>query len=156
MCFKHPLHDAASGLHLHKGCQTLSGGKALSFVRTRHQFTTQDLQREQNQRVFMKALLSKMTSPGVMFNPFALVPAALGSVGALTVDEGTHLNQLISVAFALRSPETTTVPIANSNLITPQGDAVKWDFARAARLFRDLNSDTPVPKRLITGSHLRG
>ena len=156
MCFKHPLHDAASGLHLHKGCQTLSGGKALSFVRTRHQFATQDLQREQNQRVFMKALLSKMTSPGVMFNPFALVPAALGSVGALIVDEGTHLNQLVSVAFALRSPETTTVPVANSNLITPQGDAVQWNKAQAARLFRDLNSDTPVPKRLITGSHLRG
>jgi len=156
MCFKHPLHDAASGLHLHKGCQTLSGGKALSFVRTRHQFATQDLQREQNQRVFMKALLSQMTSPGVMFNPFALVPAALGSVGALTVDEGTHLNQLVSVAFALRSPETTTVPVANSNLVTPQGDAVQWNKAQAARLFRDLNSDTPVPKRLITGSHLRG
>ena len=156
MCFKHPLHDAASGLHLHKGCQTLSGGKALSFVRTRHQFATQDLQREQNQRVFMKALLSKMTSPGVMFNPFALVPAALGSVGALIVDEGTHLNQLVSVAFALRSPETTTVPVANSNLVTPQGDAVQWDKALAARLFRDLNGDTPVPKRLITGSHLRG
>ena len=156
MCFKHPLHDAASGLHLHKGCQTLSGGKALSFVRTRHQFASQDLQREQNQRVFMKALLSKMTSPGVMFNPFAVVPAALGSVNSLTVDEGTHLNQLISVAFALRSPETTTVPIANSNLLTPAGDAVQWDLAQASRLFHDLNTDTPLPKRLITGSHLRG
>jgi LCP family protein required for cell wall assembly len=156
MCFKHPLHDAASGLHLRKGCQTLSGGKALSFVRTRHQFSSQDLQREQNQRVFIKALLSKMTSPGVMFNPFASVPAALGAVDSLTVDEGTHLNQLISVAFALRQPETTTVPIGNSSYATPQGDAVLWDPAQAGRLFRDLNSDTPVPKKLITGSHLQG
>jgi LCP family protein required for cell wall assembly len=156
MCFKHPLHDAASGLHLRKGCQTLSGGKALSFVRTRHQFATQDLQREQNQRVFMKALLSKMTSPGVMFNPFAVVPAALGSVDSLTVDQGTHLNQLISVAFALRQPVTTTVPVGNSNYSTAAGDAVLWDPNQAGRLFRDLNSDTPVPKRLITGSHLQG
>jgi len=156
MCFKHPLHDAASGLHLRKGCQTLSGGKALSFVRTRHQFAGQDLQREQNQRVFIRALLSKMTSPGVMFNPFASVPAALGAVDSLTVDEGTHLNQLISVAFALRQPETTTVPIGNSNYVTPQGDAVLWDPAQAARLFHDLNSGTPVPKKLITGSHLQG
>jgi LCP family protein required for cell wall assembly len=156
MCFKHPLHDTASGLHLKKGCQTLSGGKALSFVRTRHNFASQDLQREQNQRVFMKALLSKLTSPGVMFNPFSVVPAALGSVGALSVDDGTHLNQLISVAFALRQPETTTVPIANSNLSTAAGDAVQWDSAQAGRLFHDLNTDTPVPKRLITGSHLQG
>jgi LCP family protein required for cell wall assembly len=156
MCFKHPLHDAASGLHLRKGCQTLSGGKALSFVRTRHQFSSQDLQREQNQRVFMKALLSKLTSPGVMFNPFSVVPAALGSVGALSVDEGTHLNQLVSVAFALRSPETTTVPIGNANLPTAAGDAVQWDPTKAGRMFRDLNTDTPLPKRLLTGSHLQG
>jgi LCP family protein required for cell wall assembly len=156
MCFKHPLHDAASGLHLRKGCQTLSGGKALSFVRTRHQFTSQDLQREQNQRVFIKALLSKLTSAGVMFNPFSSIPAALGSVDSLTVDEGTHLNQLISVAFALRQPETTTVPISSANAPTAQGDAVVWDSAQAGRMFRDLNSDTRLPKRLITGSHLQG
>jgi LCP family protein required for cell wall assembly len=156
MCFKHSLHDAASGVHLKKGCQTLSGGQALSFVRVRHTFASQDLQREQNQRVFIKALLSKMTSPGVMFNPFSVLPAALGSVDSLSVDDGTHLNQLISVAFALRQPKTTTVPIANSNLATAAGDAVQWDSAQAGRLFHDLNTDTPLPKRLLTGSHLQG
>jgi LCP family protein required for cell wall assembly len=156
MCFRHPLHDAASGLHLKKGCQTLDGGRALSFVRTRHQFSSQDLQREQNQRVFMKALLSKMTSPGVLFNPFAVVPAALGSVDSVIVDDGTHLNNLTSVAFALRQPQTTTVPIATSNYATSAGDAVKWDPVQAGRLFRDLNTDSPLPKRLITGSHLQG
>jgi LCP family protein required for cell wall assembly len=156
MCFRHPLHDAASGLHLKKGCQNLTGGQALSFVRTRHQFSTQDLQREQNQRVFMKALLSKMTSPGVMFNPFAVVPAALGSVDSVIVDDGTHLNNLLSVAFALRQPVTTTVPIANSNYVTSAGDAVQWNSSQASQLFRDLNTDRRIPKRLITGSHLQG
>jgi anionic cell wall polymer biosynthesis LytR-Cps2A-Psr (LCP) family protein len=156
MCFRHPLHDAASGLHVKKGCQTLDGGKALSFVRTRHQFATQDLQREENQRVFIKALLSKMTSPGVIFNPFAAVPAALGAAGSLIVDDGTHLNNLVSVAYALRQPQTTTVPIANSNYVTSAGSAVLWDSSQAGRLFRDLNTDTPLPKRLLTGSHLQG
>lgn len=156
MCFRNPLHDTASGLNLKKGCQTLSGGQALSFVRTRHQFSSQDLQREQNQRVFIKALLSKMTSPGVMFNPFAAVPAALGTADSVIVDDGTHLNNLMSVAFALRHPETTTVPIASSNYSTAAGDAVKWDSVQAGRLFRDLNTDSSIPKRLITGSHLQG
>jgi LCP family protein required for cell wall assembly len=156
MCFRHPLHDAASGLHLKKGCQTLNGGQALSFVRTRHQFSSQDLQRVQNQRVFIKALLSKLTSSGVTFNPVALVPAALGSVDSLKVDNSTHLNNLVSVAFALRQPQTTTVPIANSNYATAAGDAVLWDSTQAGRLFRDLNSDSPVPKRLLTGSRLQG
>jgi len=156
MCFRHPLHDAASGLHVKKGCHNLDGGQALGFVRTRHQFSSQDLQREQNQRVFIKALLSKMTSPGVMFNPFAAVPATLGAVDSLSVDDGSHLNNLMSVAFALRKPETTTVPIANSNYATSAGDAVLWDSSRAGRLFRILNADSPIPKRLLTGSHLQG
>ena len=91
-----------------------------------------------------------------MLNPFAAVPAATGAVDSLTVDEGTHLKDLISVAFALRQPETTTVPVANSNYLTSAGDAVLWDSAQARRLFRDLNTDRRVPKRLLTGSHLRG
>lgn len=156
MCFKHSLHDVASGVHLKKGCHSLNGGQALAFVRTRHNFATQDLQREQNQRVFLRALLSKVTSTSTMLNPFAVVPAALGSVDSLTVDEGTHLKDLVSVAFALRQPETTTVPIANSNYLTSAGDAVLWDSAQAKELFDDLNTDHHVPTKLLTGSHLEG
>jgi LCP family protein required for cell wall assembly len=156
MCFRHSLHDAASGVHVKKGCHTLNGGQALAFVRTRHNFASQDLQREQNQRVFMRALLSKVTSTGTMLNPFASIPAALGAADSLTVDNGTHLKDLISVAFALRNPETTTVPIANSNFPTSAGDAVQWDSAQAKVLFNDLNTDHRVPKRLLSGSHLQG
>jgi LCP family protein required for cell wall assembly len=156
MCLPRALHDRAAGLHLKKGCQTLNGAQALGFVRTRHTFSNQDLQREQNQRIFIKALLSKMTSIGTILNPFAVLPAAFGSAGSLKVDEGTHLYQLVGVAFALRHPETTTVPIANANLATAAGDAVQWDHTRATELFNDLNAGRPVPKSLLTGSRLRG
>ena len=74
MCIPSNIDDPASGLHLKKGCQTLDGAEALGFVRTRHLFATQDLQREQDQRVFMKALLTKMTSPANLINPFDLDP----------------------------------------------------------------------------------
>ena len=47
------------------------------------------------------------------------------------------------------------VPIANSNYASSAGDAVLWDSAQAGRLFRDLNTDTPIPKRMLTGSHLQ-
>ena len=156
LCLRHTLRDRASGVWLKKGCDTLSGQQALDFVRTRHQFATQDLQREQNQRVFIKALLHKMLSPGTLLNPFAIIPAALGSASALTVDQGAHLRQLISVAYALRNPETTTVPIADANLLTPAGDAVQWNQAEAQQLFTDLRTDRPVPKSLLTGSRLAG
>ena len=154
MCLPAPLHDKASGLNLKAGCQTLSGGEALSYVRDRHTFSQQDLQRIQDQRLFMKALLSKVTSTGTMLNPFASVPAAFGIADTLTVDNGTHLYQLMQAAFALRHPQTTTVPIANANYPTSAGDAVLWNQSQARQLFTDLRTGRKVPKQLLTGSSL--
>jgi LCP family protein required for cell wall assembly len=153
MCIPSNLNDPASGLHLKKGCQNLDGDQALGFVRTRHLFATQDLQREQDQRVFIKALLTKMTSPGNLINPFHTFPAAFGAAGALTVDKGTQLYQLVQVAFALRHPETTTVPIGSEPLLAV-GDVVIWDHTQSTRLFDAMRNDTPVPKSLLTGSKL--
>jgi LCP family protein required for cell wall assembly len=156
MCIKFPLHDQASGLNIRRGCQNLDGAQALGYVRDRHNFANQDLQRVQDQRLLLKALLSKLTSAGVLLNPFAVIPAADGAASTLTVDNGTNLIQLAEVAFALRGPESTTVPIANSNFPTSAGDAVLWDHTRARTLFHDLNDGTPLPKSLITGSSQGG
>ncbi len=153
MCLDHKLNDRASGLHLHRGCQVLNGGEALAYVRDRHDFATQDLQREQDQRILLKALLAKLTSAGVILNPFAALPAASGVAGTLTVDDGTSLYQLLGVAEAMRNPQTTTVPIANSNYPTAAGDAVLWNRSQAKELFTDLQTGQAVPKALITGSH---
>jgi LCP family protein required for cell wall assembly len=153
ICLKENLRDASSGIHLHKGCHNLNGTQALAYVRDRHNFATQDLQREQDQRLFLKALLTKMTSTGVMLNPFTSLPAASGVSDALTVDNGTSLYDLISVAMALRGAQTTTIPIANPNVLTPAGDAVEWNQQQAKTLFGDLQAGRPVPKNLITGSH---
>ncbi len=118
ICVKQALDDTASGLHLKPGCQTLNGAQALGYVRDRHSFAASDLQRVQDQRALLKALLSKATSPVVFLNPFAAIPTATNSARALTVDQGTHLYQLIRVAFALRGPQTTTVPLAGSEVCT--------------------------------------
>ncbi len=151
MCLPGPMVDPKAGLNLKAGCQNLDGGQALGYVRTRN-FAISDLQREQDQRLFLKALLSKMTSPGTFLNPFAAIPAATGSAGALTVDQGTSLQDLVKAAFALRSPETTTVPIADPSYQTSAGDSVLWNRAQALQLFNALKNDTPVPPGLLTGS----
>jgi LCP family protein required for cell wall assembly len=151
MCIRAPLRDPAAGLNLKKGCQTLDGAQALGYVRTRHDFANQDLQRIQDQRLFMKALLKKMTGLGTILNPFASIPAALGAADTLTVDNGTNLYQLVRVAFALRSPETTTVPIATGETLSV-GDVLIWDHTKATQLFDDLKNDQRVPKSLLTGS----
>ena len=121
MCLPGPMVDPKAGLDLKAGCQTLDGAQALGFVRTRN-FAESDLQREQDQRLFLKALLSKMTSLGTIINPFAALPAASGATGSLTVDQGTSLYNLVKVAFALRNPQTTTVPVANASYVTSAGD----------------------------------
>ena len=151
MCIPQNLDDPASGLHLKKGCQNLSGAQALGFVRTRHLFATQDLQREQNQRVFIKALLTKMTSVGTLANPFTAFSAANGAASSLTVDKSTQLYQLIQVAFALRHAKTTTVPIGGSETLAV-GDVLVWDHTQALRMFDAMKNGQPVPKSLITGS----
>jgi LCP family protein required for cell wall assembly len=151
MCLPGPMNDPKAGLHLKAGCQVLNGKQALGFVRTRN-FAISDLQREQDQRLFVKALLQKVTSFGTLINPFAVFPAASGAAGSLTVDNGTSLYQLVQVAFALRNPVTTTVPIANAGLSTPAGSAVEWNSAEAHQLFSALNADHKVPRNLITGS----
>jgi LCP family protein required for cell wall assembly len=155
MCLPAPMKDPKAGLNLKAGCQTLNGGQALGFVRTRN-FAISDLQREQDQRILIKGILSKMTSPGTLANPFAVIPAANGAASAITIDQGTGLTQLISVAFALRNPVTTTVPIATANLPTAAGSAVEWNRTAARQFFNDLAHDQALPKGLITGSSVQG
>jgi len=154
MCLAEPMKDPLAGLNLKAGCQTLNGDQVLGFVRTRN-FPLGDLQREQDQRVLLKSLLSKMTSAGTLINPFAAIPAARGAASSLTVDQGTQLSQLISVAFALRNPVTTTVPIGPFEN-TSVGSVVTWNTSEAKQFFADLASDKPLPKNLITGSSVAG
>lgn len=154
MCLKAPMKDPLAGLNLKAGCQTLNGDQALGFVRTRA-FTEGDLQREQDQRVLLKAILAKMTSAGTLANPFAVIPAASGAASAISVDQSTGLSQLVSVAFALRDPVTTTVPFgqfANTNV----GSVVEWNTTAAKQFFNDLGHDQPLPENLITGSSVQG
>ena len=86
-----------------------------------------------------------MTGLGTIINPFATLPAASGATGSLTVDQGTSLYSLVKVAFALRDPETTTVPIANASYVTSAGDSVLWNTTEASRLFHDLKPTGPCP-----------
>jgi LCP family protein required for cell wall assembly len=156
LCLKAPIIDPAAGLHLKKGCQTLFGAAALGFVRSRHTYATQDLQRIQNQRLFLRALLRKLTSTGVVLNPFKSLPAATGVAGSMTVDQGTSLYQLIQIAEALKNPITTTAPIANSNYLVDGQDALLLNSTQLAELAKALNNDTAIPKGIITGSSLAG
>jgi LCP family protein required for cell wall assembly len=134
------------------GCHNLSGTQAIAFVRDRHSFATSDLQRIQDQRAFLSALLSKATSPGVYLNPFTALPFASTAASSISVDKGVSLYDLLQAAQALRAPETGTVPIANANYTTPAGDAVQWNRTQALALFNALQAGKAVPAGLLSGT----
>jgi LCP family protein required for cell wall assembly len=134
------------------GCHNLSGTQAIAFVRDRHSFATSDLQRIQDQRAFLSALLSKATSPSVYLNPFTALPFASAAASSISVDKGASVYDLVQAAFALRGPQTGTVPIANANYPTSAGDAVLWDKTQALELFNDLKAGKAVPASLLSGT----
>jgi LCP family protein required for cell wall assembly len=153
ICLKTALHDVDSGVNLNAGCQTLNGAQSLEFVRDRHSFADEDLQRMQDQRAFLKALLDKATSAGVYLDPFKALPFGSTAASSITVDKGTSVYDLVEAARALRNPLTGTVPIANANYLTANaGDAVQWNQSQALELFNALKAGQPVPKGLLTGT----
>lgn len=155
ICLPSALHDSYSGVNLSAGCHNLNGAQAVAFVRDRHSFATSDLQRIQDQRAFLKALLDKATSPGVYLNPFTALPFASTAASSITVDKGTNLYDLLQAAKALRAPQTGTVPIANANYFTPNaGDAVLWNRNGALELFNALQNNKKVPAGLLSGTQV--
>jgi LCP family protein required for cell wall assembly len=152
ICLKTALNDSYSGVHLSAGCHNLNGDQALAFVRDRHSFATEDLQRIQDQRAFLSALLKKATSPSVYLNPFTALPFGSTAASSMSVDTGTNLLDLVHAASALRDPETGTVPIADNNYYTSAGDSVLWNKAQATELFNALKNDSAIPAGLLSGT----
>lgn len=152
MCIDAPMVDPKAGLNLQPGCQDLDGAQALGYVRTRAT-PRADLDRVVHQRQFLSAVVSKVTSPGVMFNPFRIFPLMSSVPGALTVNNGDHVWHLASLAFTLANKDlvTTTVPIASTPTISGVGSVVQWDKDKASRLFDALRTDAEVPPDVLTG-----
>ncbi|MGH3379902.1 MAG: LCP family protein [Actinoallomurus sp.] len=156
MCIPQRINDKSAGIDLKPGCQTLKGPQALGFVRSRHTFANQDLQRVQNQRKFLAALSNKATSPGTLLNPFHLVPFVLRSTDDFSVDQNDHLYNLAGFAWAMSGLTkgdglTTTVPVGGNGYSASVGSYITWSTARSGELFRALREDQPVPKSLRAG-----
>jgi len=154
ICVKDKINDPKAGLKLNPGCQTLDGGQALGYVRTRA-FARADLERVEHQRQFFGALMKKSTSPGVFLNPFRGVPLAMHSTSNFLVDEHDHLYDLVRMMWAMKGLSsgdgiTTTVPIGGTGSAPGVGSYITWDRAKAATLFDALKSDKTIPDSVVT------
>lgn len=150
LCVDAPIDDPLAGINLQPGCQKLDGATALGFVRSRATANA-DLDRVQNQRKFLSALIDKATSPASLLNPFKLWPFAKGTVKSLKVDKGDHIWQLALLGWAMRGDVvTTTVPVDAAEDTYDSGNVLPWDHDRAAEFFDALSRDQQIPGSLLT------
>ena len=151
LCLDKPLKDELSGADLKAGCQNLNGQQALAYVRARYADPLGDIGRMQRQRQFLAALAHKVSSTGVVLNPFRLVPVLDKSLAAFQTSDGTSLGDLYDLFQNMKAVNggggrTIVVPYSNMGYNVPGvGSTVLWDQAKAAQLWNAVKADQPVP-----------
>jgi LCP family protein required for cell wall assembly len=146
VCVKTAINDAKAHIDVPKGCQTFDGKTALGYARARYSDPKGDLGRVERQRQVLAAIAGKTLSPSVVVVPWRAFPAAAAGGGALTVDSGTSPVGLAQFVLAMRSVaggggRSLTVPVARTDLQTPDGVAVQWNTAQAKALFAAIRAD---------------
>ncbi|WP_099053678.1 LCP family protein [Streptomyces leeuwenhoekii] len=150
VCTPRPLKDGYTGLDLPAGTHTLSGGQALQYVRARHLDGASDLGRMQRQQQFLAALIDRATSSGILLNPLKFRDMTRAVLGSVRADKGFGTDELLALGRAMRnfspsSSEFATVPIEQMGYaVKGVGSTLKWDAAKAERLFRALREDKPL------------
>ncbi|MFJ5143349.1 LCP family protein [Streptomyces sp. NPDC088707] len=150
ICTTRPVRDAYTGLDLPAGTHELDGGQALQYVRSRHIDGAADIGRMQRQQRFLAALVERITSGGVLFNPVRFREVATTMLSSVRADQDFGTDQLLALSKAMRgftpaSSEFVSVPIGDMSFpVKGIGSTVKWDAAKAQRLFQALREDRPL------------
>lgn len=154
ICLDKPMDDNMANVHLPAGCQELDGPQALGFVRARYSLDGGDLERAENQRKLLGALVDKGTSPATLINPFRLFPLASGASKTFLVNDNDHIWHLMSLALAMGDVSggqgvTTQVPFGRFGEDSDGGSVIVWDKEKAGQMFEAINNDQPIPKELL-------
>nr|WP_229923559.1 LCP family protein [Streptomyces candidus] len=150
ICTSSALKDSHTGLDLAPGTHRLGGGEALQYVRSRHIDGASDLGRMQRQQRFLAAFIAKATSSGALLNPVRFRAVAATLLGSVRADSGFGTTEMYALAQAMRgfspaSSEFTSVPIGEmGHQVRGIGTTLKWDDAKAKKLFAALREDRPL------------
>ncbi|MCO5969990.1 LCP family protein [Actinoallomurus soli] len=129
-------------------CPRLSGARALAYLRTTA-CPCGDVDHAERQRRLVTALIREMTGARVALNPSRAVPMLLHGVGAVTIDAGAHLHDLIRLALTLRETgglRPTTISAVSRGSVPGVGRVVELDQAEVKEIARALVTDCPDPR----------
>ncbi|MFF4157573.1 LCP family protein [Streptomyces sp. NPDC001678] len=136
-----PNLGSRGDLLFHQGRQTVSGQKALDYVRVRHGIGDgSDIGRIQRQQAFLSSMIKKVRSQG--FKPTTLLPLADAATKSMTVDPGLgSADKMLSFAMSLKKIDLhdmkfVTLPWRYDGdrvaVVQPDADAL-WASIRADR-----------------------
>jgi LCP family protein required for cell wall assembly len=146
LCPEEAMADPKAGLDIEAGCQTMDGGTALGYVRTRAT-PRADLDRIARQREFFSALVQTASAPSTLFNPFESIPLVLAGTDTFMVDEGDDLRHLASMLLAMRGgTQTTAIPVGQTPTLDGVGSVVVWDEVRSEEMFAAMRAGEPIPE----------
>ncbi|MFI7499667.1 LCP family protein [Streptomyces sp. NPDC049687] len=150
-----PNRATRGKLLFRKGEQTVSGKKALDYVRIRHGIGDgSDIGRIKRQQAFVASLLKEVRSNGL--TPTKLLPLAEAATKSLTVDAGLgSADKLISFAMSLKD-----IDLHNTKFVTLpwryQGARVAIVQPDADELFAALRADRTIDGKNASGKKTSG
>ncbi|MDT0542005.1 LCP family protein [Streptomyces lonegramiae] len=145
-----PNRGSRGKLLFDKGEQTVSGQKALDYVRIRHGIGDgSDIGRIKRQQAFVASLIKKVKSQGM--DPTTLLPLAKAATKSMTVDPGLgSVDKLVSFAMSMKD-----VDLHNTKFITVpwryQGARVAIVRPQADALWADLKADRTIDGKDASG-----
>jgi LCP family protein required for cell wall assembly len=129
-----------------KGMMHMDGDQALDWVRQRYQFARGDFAREEHQQQFLKALMAKASSSGVLTNPKKLNDFLKAVTKAVTVDKGFSLTDAAVKFRSLRANDLTFITMPNKGSANVDGQSVVLsDKDKAIALFNAVKNDQMSP-----------
>jgi len=135
-----------NGMSFPRGDITISGEEALTFVRERHKLPRGDLDRAENQRKVVKAIMEKGLSRQVLTNPARFTAFVGGVARYTTVDDGLTDAAIRKIAVSLRlKPSgivTLQAPDAGTGTSSDGQSIVVVDQAKMTELSKALKDDT--------------
>jgi LCP family protein required for cell wall assembly len=150
--FERPVKDKDSGLDQPRGCVTIEGEQALAFVRARK--IDDDFGRIQRQQLFMKLMVDKIATPGVVLRPDRVLSLVNVFSSAVKYDAELSLGDIKTIGLRLRSfnsgnLDMRVVPSAGARL-----GGVSYVVAndkQSKALFTALANRQPLPDYGRTG-----